>query len=263
MPETFWRQDYHITYFPQALDPDAAQAVAASPGKTVRVDIQIARSAGVKVSGRVIPPSSWACPANASCYTQVGLTPRPATALNVHGWLRSNAAQPDNGFEIAGVLPGAYTLAAVTQVSRMDEPGGGKLMMIHGLFRRIEVGAGGLGPIDLELKPLNEIAGSITFADGCPHTGLRIIVSEEPGVLSRSMDVQVPAGETTFTLAGMGPGRVTLGLMPLEIGANLPRVESIRLGDQEVSKSGFDYPTGGTQALQIRVGCSSQGGTAQ
>jgi hypothetical protein len=181
----------------------------------------------------------------------------------MRGGLITSAVQADNGFEIAGVLPGAYMLQAVTQARRMDEPSGGRPAPIQGVFRRVEVGAGGLGPVDLELKPLNEIAGSITFAEGCPRTGLWISASDEAGVLSSSTDVKVPAGETMFTLTGMGPGRVMLTVMPAGEGGSQARVESIRLGDQEVSKGGFDYPTNGTPALQIRMGCSPQGGTAQ
>lgn len=153
-------ESYVPTYYPGVIDPEDAVPLEVEPGQEVSsIDFTLLPQRTVSVRGRVV--ASGATQGN----TQVMLLPASGRAF-ARGRTRQERVEPDGSFQIHGVAPGAYVLAAmqhdenVTAYAR--EP--------------LEVGSSDVEGITLALTPSGSVSGRISAENGVLPEG-RLIVS--------------------------------------------------------------------------------------
>jgi hypothetical protein len=253
-----WDLSFHPTYYPHAIDFSSAKALELTGGQQVRTDIQIVRQTGVRVSGRLILPSEPAPAPTAYRYTNVALTPSPKILLNSNGpFTNTNAAE--DGFELKDVLSGTYILTAATREGFRDQPSGGDQKPIFGMTRQIVVGSSDMDGLDLELVPLRDVSGTVTFAEGCTRVPVTVLAQVDP-IFIRPNHVVVDSADGSFVLSGLGPGRVTVSASQSGGPRGRTQATSIRLGESEVLDTGFEFPLKSDQPLTIDMGCGQNGG---
>lgn len=122
----------------------------------------------------------------------------------------------------------------------------------YGHRRTIELGDHDLPGIDVPLQPLRDLPVNVTFR-GCSPYALRIEAAN-------STPMHPPIAESLSGLDGTavlhrlvpGPYRVYVHRAESYYS---PNIESMRLGDRDVQKDGFDGPVSGDETLQIVVTC--------
>ncbi len=244
-----WDPTFHETFYPRATDFSSAQPLELAAGQQARTDIQIVRQSGVRLSGHLILPSGPPPAPAAYRYTSISLTPSLSVFLGSDPFANTTEEE----FELKDVLPGTYTLTAITHEGFHDQPSGGEHKPIFGLSRQIVVGNVDMSGLDLELVPLNDISGTVTFAEGCARGPVTLQVRVDPiqPLLRSRTTVDSPDGN--FALSGLSPGRVFLSVY-----GRTPA--SVRLGDREVRDTGFDFPLTTDQALTVTMDCGKNGG---
>jgi hypothetical protein len=127
---------------------------------------------------------------------------------------------------------------------------------VFGALENIEVRDREMTGIEVALSPLPDLAGTVTFAQGCKPVPLRI--RPQPSVfLSMLPGEAIPAADGTFALNRLTPGRYTLYVESL---TSFQRPEtSVRLGDREIPKEGFEVPLAGPGTLRVTVSCEGAG----
>lgn len=207
-------QGHATTYYPNTVDAAAAAALPVFAGNTLRgIEITLLTARTVSVSGRVTTPAGIA-----SRNVQVFLSPR--------GTLRRESqnarVQPEGSFEVRGVTPGSYTVAAHLYLD-------GKR---YTASLPVEVGGADIEGIELEMASGVEIAGRVRVeGDGeLRAPGLRVVlqaVGDAP--LTASMGGLVQE-DGSFALTGIDPGPAAVHVF------GLPEnhyVKSVRLGENE------------------------------
>jgi len=103
----------HATYYGGALDFSGAKPIEAAAGRTISgIDIEIQKRTGVRISGRIVPPAPPEGGASSEpMFTMVSLQSASGDAGNIEHF----TATRSDTFEIKDVLPGKYTLSAVTR----------------------------------------------------------------------------------------------------------------------------------------------------
>ena len=240
-----WESSYRETFFPHAIDLASAKPLDVQPGKVVRAEIEIVRLPGVRVAGKVIEPPGQPAPSHPPrTYTSLSLEP-PAGFMAVIEFTNTR----DGNFEIKDVLPGKHTLLAVTR-----EAGNSPQKELSAARKDIEVPESGLDGITVEMEPLRELSGIVTFVQGCPLEAVGVqAYGFGTTVLQPSEAVSgVPDGR--FVLSGLGPMRYHLSVR-LNASSGQLFLASAKLGDIDVTQTGFDVPRSGDATLQILVNC--------
>lgn len=248
-----WQSTYHSTSYPHAIEISAATPLVLDAGQQVRADIQIARQSGSLLSGRISLPAGSPRAPNSFLFTSISLKPVPKQVPNA-----SDAYTYSSGgrFAIEDVLPGTYILTAMTLERSYEDPVGMFNEPRFGLSRQITITAGEAPVFDLELLPLREIPGDLSFAPGCHRVPMSLMAEKANGVLTA---FPVDPADGRFVLTRLRPGVVHVSAVP-ESGSGLNiSLTSIRLGDREVLRTGFDYPLQGDQRLHVTVGCGDGG----
>jgi protocatechuate 3,4-dioxygenase beta subunit len=240
-----WEPTYRPTYYPGAADPLSAKPLELAAGARAQADIRILRLTGVRIAGHLTKP-----PSSEQVYTQVTIVPQEKHVLN--GVRRAAAAKADE-WEILNVLPGKYTLLALTTAVGDNRY---SVRPVFGALENIEVRDREMTGIEVALSPLPDLAGTVTFAQGCKPVPLRI--RPQPSVfLSMLPGEAIPAADGTFALNRLTPGRYTLYVESL---TSFQRPEtSVRLGDREIPKEGFEVPLAGPGTLRVTVSCEGAG----
>jgi len=228
-----WEPSYRPTYYPAATDPDAAKALNLAAGATVAADIRILRQTGARVSGRLIQP-----PIQGTAMTLVTLLPERNYLVNAD---RPFTNTSTGQFELAAVPPGRYILAATTIIPSVS-PWDSK--SVFGATQVIEVADHDL-ILDIPLRRLNEVTGTVKFAEGCKSTPVRLHATTQTG---RLPDEVTPNAEGAFSLGTLGAGRTILYVQ----GVGIPA--SVRIGNREV-KEGFDIPLADDEKLEVTISC--------
>jgi hypothetical protein len=242
----FWDRTWRSTYYPHALDMESAKAIELSQGQQMRADIQVIRQAGIRVSGRVAVPSHDPPPPGMQIVTRVYLAS--------HGGLLQNSSISStvtaDRFEAVDLLPGTYTVLAETLQMSTDVPAR-NAKVLFGTLRQVQIGERDISGLDLELQPLPEVTGRVTFADGCTAAPVGVdLQSMSVVAFTQHSAVIGPGG--AFAFGTFAPGT-------LFISATGPGQASVFLGDRDITRSGFDYPTPAPQALRITMSCASGG----
>jgi len=240
-----WDSTYRITYYPRSLDLASAKPLELAAGQQARADIQIIRQAGVNVTGHLILPAGEK--SSHFLYTNIVLVPEHNYLINANGPFTTGRED----YTFPDVLPGKYTLMAVTRDASAD-PLGGNQTAIYGLQQPIEVADRDMNGVDLALQPLRDLNGTVVFTERCTpgpvHIAANTWTALGPGVDT------VSDADGRFVLRGLGPGQVRISVSrPGEV----VRIASIRLGDRDVAKDGFASPLAGDDSLRIEIGCGN------
>jgi hypothetical protein len=245
-----WDADYRITYYPGAIALASAKPLELAAGQQVRADIQIVRQGGVRVAGRILGVRSEGAAPDSALYTNVMLVPENNPLLNANG----PSASGRDEFELKSVLPGKYRLTAATYRSSTNWTGG-MPKAEFGLMRDIEVGDNDMLGVDLTLQPLHDLAGIVTFHEGCKPFPIEIQVSNTGPIFGEAAKAR-PGPDGKFVLSGIGPGISRVNIMdPSYLGMAVP-IESIRLGERDVQKNGIEVPYTGNETLSVSVKCN-------
>jgi hypothetical protein len=239
-----WEPDYHPTYYPGVVDPASARPLELAAGTKAQVDIRILRLAGVRIAGRLIKPQS-----GNRLQTQIVIIPLNTYLANP----RQSTVTAGEEFALTNTLPGRYTLAAV------GRPEGNNPWTIEaefGALQTIEVTDHDVTGLEVALRPLPDLNGTVTFAEGCKDVPVRIRARGSPAVFMASKDT-IPGPDGTFVLQRLFPGKYTLSVEPAIDLGQMP-VTSVRLGGREVPKEGFDAPFAAGETLILVVGCGAR-----
>lgn len=250
---TTWESTYRTTYYPASIAMASAKPLVLAAGQRLRAEFKIVQQAGVQVAGRVIKPQGPEYAGEARILTSIVLVSEPG---DTPGARRPLIAVEDD-YQLKDVLPGKYTLFAVSQKVTAN-PFGGEPNEILGLVRHIEVGEHDIDNVDLALAPLREVSGQVTFREGCAPVPVRIAPYSN-GPFGPAASAAETDGEGKFVLQGMIAGRYSFTVDPEARNRPSLPVESIMLGDRDVLKDGFESPYAGDEPLRITVGCSASG----
>jgi hypothetical protein len=248
-----WESSYRITYYGGATDLGAAKPLVVAAGEQVHADLQIVRAAGVRLAGRLIKPPSVDLSAASMVYTNVALVPAQNRLLNPNGPFTTGR----DDYRLNDVLPGKYVLMALSADASTD-PFGGNQKPLFGLIRQIEVGDRDMDNFDLTLQPLRDVAGTVSFQEGCSPAPMHITAySDSP--LAGVQPEATSGVDGKFVLRGLSTARYTLSIhLESSRGVIVP-VASIQQGDRNVLKDGLESPFTGDEPLRITIGCQNRG----
>jgi hypothetical protein len=249
-----WPGDYRITYYPRALDLASAKPIELAAGQQARADIQIVRREGVRVQGRLAGPAVDSTPAGRVRYTRLMLVPQQNYLVNANGpFAMARSAE----FEFTDVLPGSYTLVALTSERPASDVWGGDDHAAFGITRPIEIEDQDMDGLVITPQQLGEIPGTITFAEGCAPAPVRIMVRSDSQLGAGQQPQAASGADGKFVLRGLSPGTLKLMFTNASTAAVPVIPLSVRLGEREVLKDGFVYPFEGGDTLKVVLGCFS------
>ena len=117
---------FTLTYYPGTADPSRALAIDLQPGREIpAIDFTLARTARVRLTGRVIDAQTGQPPRNAT----VSVSPRDSTSSSLLDALigmdpGNTRYDGDTGeFVLQNVTPGSYWLQVIAQGSNTPAPG--------------------------------------------------------------------------------------------------------------------------------------------
>jgi hypothetical protein len=160
-------------------------------------------------------------------------------------------------FEFKDVLPGKYTLTALTRDAASDRTGINQ-KPLAGLTREIEVGKQDMLAFDLALEPLRDVAGEVAFGEGCKAAPLEIRAVSSGPIYGGQVKATSGA-DGKFILAGVTAGRFHVSAGWAESSGAMLHISSIRLGGRDVQADGIDAPYSGKEPLRIAIECSNNG----
>jgi hypothetical protein len=129
---------------------------------------------------------------------------------------------------------------------------------VYGAIRHIEVGQEDMPGVDIALQPLRELPGVVSFAEGCQAKPLRIRTSGFSSLGGLQVEA-VSGADGRFALAGLTTGKVTVSISDVSSPGLIVPVTSVKLGDRDVMRDGFESPYSGDDPLVVSVGCSNTG----
>ena len=238
-------EGYAPTYYPGTADPAAAAPVQIFPGSQMRgVDISLTRTRTVRVSGRVANPGAAV---GSSRSVMVFLMPRDGGMRGFN--TRNSTMAKDGRFEIRGVLPGSYLIAA----HWYDD---GKRSIAS---QPVEVGADGLDNIALTMAPGFEVPGQVKV-DGSRETNFRgtqvLLVPANEMAFGGALGGRVQE-DGSFVLTNASPDHYRVQVAGMPEGCYL---KSARLGENDMLENGATL-TAGAGPLDITL--SAEGGQVE
>jgi hypothetical protein len=256
-----WESSFRITYYPSATSLDGAKSISIAAGQTVQADMQIVRQSGVRLAGKLIKPPGVQdtvvdVPGSAprsSLYTQVNLVPKGNALMNANGPFATGSDK----YEIADVMPGQYTLVAVTRDLSTDRFGPNQ-KVVAGLTREVEIGQQDMPAFDLQMEPLHDLSGEVVFGEGCKAAPLEIRAFGQVPLYGGDAHTTTGA-DGKFVLTGLTAGRFQITTAWAQPPGVPLKTSSIRLGDRDVQADGIDAPYSGNDILRIAVECSNSG----
>ena len=213
---------YTATYYPGAVDPNAAVAVEAFAGNEVRgIDINLQLVRVVSVRGRVMLAGGQ--PARTAT---VNLWPRDAGL----GFMLDGPARMRSGlgfFELLDVRPGSYYLNA-----QLNEEG-----KRYSARAPLDVGNSNIENLELILTPGFDLPGRIRIEAGArAQLDQLTVFLQRQDSLSFSAEGRTKA-DGSFVLQGVTRGTYWVGLSGTPADLYL---KSARLGDDDVLDAGLD-----------------------
>jgi hypothetical protein len=245
---SFWAPAWRSTYYPRAFDLASAKAIRLEAGQQARADIQVISQPGIRVSGRVVIPPHDPPPAGMQIFTNVHLRPSGGLLTKASG----NSTVTADRFAMENLLPGKYTLMAETEQMSADGSGRNR-QALFGMQREVELGERDIADLDVDLQPLADVTGKVTFDEGCASGPAPVHLSGG-GMMGIQQYSAVSGPDGTFAFGTFHPSRLSLSV-------GSPGMSTVFLGDRDITKTGFDYPAPTPQPLRIVVHCAT--GAAQ
>lgn len=236
---------YATLYYPGVTDVSQAQVIELAPGQEIRADLQFQPVTTFRVRGHVAgEPGSRrgiAVVAIDDSVNSPGLMGRGYTTV-----------REDGSFEVAGLVPGSYTLVA----TRLN--GSGDRARVP-----LQIGNSHVENVVLQLQPPVELAASVRIEGEQPADTSTVRLSFQQ---ERSTPLDAGAGA-----ARKADGKPSVYLVPTgRVRAdvqNLPEgtyVKSIRAGSADVTNSFFDVSAGaGPVEVVLARGAGRASGTVQ
>ena len=229
------------TFYPDAADASAATPLALAAGQEARADIRLLRAGGVvRVAGTLTPADSEGSQTRVLLY-QPGIAGSPGGSI---GDVR------DGRFVFRNILPGQYTLVALARAPRTDAWVGTPL---RAAIRQVEIGEQDMDGLAVELAPLRDLTGTVTFGAGCRPAPVHIVAAGS-NALGASQAAVAAGDDGSFTLSGLVPA-----LHNLRVAIRPGYTVSAMLGERDAGKGGFFYPTAEGEQLRITVSCAQTG----
>lgn len=225
---------YVPTYYPRTNDPAAASPVQLNPGDTARgIDLQLLRTRTLRVSGRVINNTGIT-----ARHVMVDLRPRQGAGTPQ----RTSVRDSDGYFELRGVAPGSYVLAAALFFEKT----------FYSARVAVDVGAVNVEDLQLQLSQGAEVKGVLRAEEDAPITkgNVRVFLTPRAEGISFGGAPQTLADNGSFTFQNVAADEFTLNVSGLPEGFF---VKQVRLGDRDITYSAVDLSQGAAGVLQILV----------
>jgi hypothetical protein len=226
------------TFYPHSLKPSETKPVELAEGKELRVDVQLIRQGGVKVSGRLLGPAA----------AQPGLHVSVRVSAVSPGASNGFADVTGDGFAAADILPGKYVVEA-GQYAAGDFTNQNPLAAGR---RTVDVGTEDVDGIDLTLAPTPDVEGTVVFESGCATTPVWIQLQGDP--VSRPPRDLLAGADGRFVLQHLFPGKYKAYVRPES--ASHAFATSAKLGDAEVLADGFEVSAETKGPLRITMSCA-------
>ena len=225
-------EEYTTTYFPGTKDPTAAVPIEVSAGAQMRgVNLTLVKARTFRVRGRVEGHHD----------EQITLGPRGQS-----GWMsidrQFHGTGQKGGFELEGILPGAYTLTAF---ARSDN----KTLSAR---QEVDVGDSNIENLVLVLASGSEVSGHVIVEGVNPPNLDSVIVALSPRDQSRMMlgSSVDHVHDGDFTVSDVARDVYYLQVMGLPDGY---WVKSVHMGDQEVRDTDIDMTSGPSGSITITL----------
>ena len=238
--------EFMPVYYPASPDPARASSITLKAGDEIpSVEILLRPVTTYRIRGRVF---NMVAGRRTTAGIVVQLEQRNSTIALGSPDHQSAVENPDGSFEIAGVLPGAYTLSAFL----FDE---GRRYQAR---QSVDVGNANVESASLTIAPGMTVAGRILW-DGKPFTERDELVVNVAPVDSRiSFNAPARVIGSSFFLRDIFEGTYRLAVAGLSKDCY---IKSIRYNSTETLDTGFSVFRG-TQA-QLEVTISSRGASVQ
>ena len=237
-------EGYATTYYPSSTNPDGATVLEITPGAQITgLSMTLARTRTVRIRGHVSAGFAIETQRNIN----VMLTPRDNSGFGMpRGIARGIDAQ--GNFEMRGIAPGSYILRANYAEDNKQ----------YAARLPIEVGNSNVEGVELELQPPAEIEGRIAVENNGDLKGAQMSISLQPRTPAPMMGggFAQAKNDQTFKIVNVSPDSFDFNIFGLPEGFF---VNSIHLGQQDVTESGLDFSSGVSHE-QITVTVNPNGG---
>jgi hypothetical protein len=240
----FWDNSYHPTYFPAALTPESARPLELGAGQQEQADIKIVGQSGVRVAGRIEMPSTPEKPEGSYRTTSLMLAPRGSGAGS--GYTPSTNSGTEQ-FEFRQVSPGDYQIMALTTEGSLLFQGP-KNKTLFGAIGEVTVGDHDVESVKIEMKPLPDIPGIVTFGEGCTPGAVRIMTFASGPSMGQTINATSGA-DGKFVVTGLSPGRFSVKVL---FEQSSP---SVHLDGHDITNDSFDYPPASGAEMRINLTC--------
>jgi Carboxypeptidase regulatory-like domain len=240
------RPEFMPIYYPNSPDPAKASTITLNPGEELNaVEILLRPVTTYRVRGRVY---NMVAGRRSNAGVIVQLEQRNSNVAWGSPDRQLNVESSHGSFEIAGVLPGSYTLSAF-----WFEDGGR-----YQARQSIEVGNANVEGVNLTIAPGISVPGRIVW-EGKPSLDRdELLVSITPADSRVSFNVPARVVGSSFVLKDVFDGSYRLGV----IGQSKDcYVKFIRYGSSDALESGFTVFRGTQSSLDVTI--SSRGARVQ
>jgi hypothetical protein len=142
----------------------------------------------------------------------------------------------------------------MVETEQMSADGSGRnRKSLFGVQREVDIADRDVADLDVELQPLVEVTGKVTFDDGCVAGPVPVHL-RGGGMMGIQEFSVVSAADGTFAFGTFHPS-------PLYLSVAAPGSSTVFLGGRDITRTGFDYPAPTPQPLRIVVHCAT--GAAQ
>jgi hypothetical protein len=240
------RPEFMPIYYPNSPDPARASTIALKAGEEITsVEILLRPVTTYRVRGRVY---NMVAGRRSNDGVIVQLEQRNSSVARDSPDRQFNVEKPDGAFEIAGVLPGSFTLSAF-----WFEDG-----RRYQARQSIDVGNADVEGVNLTIVPGITVPGRIVW-DGKPSLDRdELVVSITPADSRISFNPAARVVGSSFVLRDVFDGTYRLRV----IGQSKDcYVKSIRYGSSDALESGFTVFRGTQSSLEVTI--SSRGARVQ
>jgi hypothetical protein len=240
------RPEFMPIYYPSSLDPARASTITLKAGEEIpAVEILLLPVTTFRVRGRVY---NMAAGKRSNTGVIVQLEQRNSNVIWGSPDHQSIVENPDGSFEIAGVLPGPYTLSAF-----WFEDG-----RRYQARQSIEVGNANVEGANLIITPGITVPGRIVWDGKASMDRDELVVSIAPTDSKISFNGPARVMGSSFVLKDIFDGTYRLGV----IGQSKDSyVKSIRYGTSDALEGGFTVLRGAQASLEVTI--SSRGARVQ
>jgi hypothetical protein len=231
---TSWDPRYAAQFYPGTLEPSDSGVIEVKAGQERKIEFHVAKQRGVIVAGRVAMADGTRLP------------PGLLMSLSGHSYFAVTAqVQGDGTFSFSQIPSGTYRLEA--QIG--NHPGDLAL-------QEVQVGSTDVRNLELALHPVTpvDLTGTIVL-EGNAHPGPYSIQIHARWASGTSV---VSSEDGTFVIKGLLPGHYYVQASSASTNNNgfprsMGRPASIRYGNQEAVKDGFEFDGTSNETLHIQM----------